>query len=777
VKHSYDISALLASRYVVERELGHGGMSSVYLAHDIKHGRKVALKVVRPDLGAAIGPDRFAREIRLTAQLTHPHILPLLDSDQVNGLAYYVMPFVEGESLRDRITRERRMSEADALQVAREVADALAYAHSRNVVHRDIKPENILFSAGHAVVADFGIARAMTVAASVGEHSVTRPGIAIGTPTYMSPEQSLGEEVDGRSDVYSLGCVLYEMLTGAVPFQANTLVAMLARKVTGVVPEIRLVRSDISAEVEAIVQKSLAREAASRFARAADLVEAIDAARGVTGAPVRVDVAHNAVAVLAFVNMGPEASDDYLGDGISEELMHALTRLGGLKVIARTSAFSFKGSSLDVREIGQRLKVRRVVEGSVRRSGERLRVTAKLIDADNAVEIWSERFDRRLDDVFAIEDEISAAIATRLKSLLLEESGQRIPTRVPGAAPTASFTAYEQYLKGRYCWALRTEAGMRRSIDHLERALTADPKFALAHAALAETLATMGLYGMAPPSDVMPLAVEAAEQALALDGLSSEAFTARACVRAVFDWDWGVAAADFERAMAANPQYPTAPQWYASNVLVPQGRFAEAHQALARARELDPLSLSIATSVAAALYYERRYSEAVTCSQEVLQMDDRFPMGHYFLGLSLEQAGRLDDAVAVLERGVSLSDSSEMLSALGLVQATSRDLEAARATMRRLELRSAERYDSPVLQAQLALRLGDADRAMLHLLDAQSRRSADLIWIGVRPAFDPLRSEPEFQRLLGAVRLAAPALTRPDTTRAGIVPPAPGGPA
>ena len=742
----------IASRYKVERELGGGGMSSVYLADDLKHGRKVAVKVMRQDLSAAFGPDRFAREIELTARLTHPHILPLLDSGEIGGCAYYVMPFIEGESLRDLLLREKRLPVAEALRIAREVADALAYAHGRGVVHRDIKPENILLSAGHAVVADFGIARA-TAAAVDG--TATMVGITMGTPTYMSPEQSLGEEIDGRTDIYALGCVLFEMLAGEVPFRAKTAVAMLALKITGTTPDIAALHASLPAEINALIQRALARDTDARFQSAKEFIETLDTARA-GGLPVLAPVSapHNTVAVLAFVPMSGGTNDEYLGDGISEELMHALTRLGGLRVIARTSAFAFKKTDLDVREIGRRLNVRRIVEGSVRRSGNRIRVSAKLIDAETAFEVWSQRFDRQIDDLFDIEDEIAAAIAHSLKQLLFSEVGQKLPTEMPShAAPTTSISAYEDYLKGRHFWGMRTEVGLRRSIEHLQRALEVDPEFSLAYAALADSLATMGLYGMAIPSEVMPLAREAAEHALALNGSLSEALTARACVRAIYEWDWEGAEQDFRQALAANAQYPTAHQWYAMHCLVPLGRFDEARDALARARALDPLSLSIAVSLAAVDYYERRYPDAVLSSREVLALDDHFAMGHYFLGLALEQQGNTEAALDALVRAAELSSSAEVMASLAHARAAAGQIEIARSTLHELERRAADRYDSPVLLAQIEVGLGESGRALARLREAKTLRSADLMWLGVRPTFDPLHSEPEFAKLLESLRL------------------------
>jgi serine/threonine-protein kinase len=748
---------LPADRFQVERELGRGGMSTVYLAFDRKHDRHVAVKLLRTDLAAALGAERFALEIRVTAQLQHPHILPLLESDRAGEHTYYVMPFVEGESLRDRMAREGPLPVADALQVARDVADALAYAHERGVVHRDIKPENILLSAGHAVVADFGIARA-TAAAAALDLRVTEPGLTVGTPIYMSPEQALGEAVDGRSDLYSLGCVLYEMLTGRPPFDGATAVALIARKITEAAPDAAATRADLPAAVNNLLSRLLARETAHRLERAHDLKDAIDALlRGVPLPAAITDPPPDAVAVLAFTTFSPDRSDDYLGEGLSEALMHALGRVPGLRVIARTSAFSFKQSGLDVREIGRQLRVRRVVEGSVRRAGDRLRVTAKLIDAATAVELWSEQYDRRLDDFFALEDELAGAIATRLTSALRGEREPAAPgrTRPAVAAPASHVPAYEAYLKGRYWWAQRTGDALHRAHTHLEEATRLDSGFAQAHGALAIVLATQGLYGTVAPREVMPRARSAAERALALDPACAEALTARGCVYASYEWDWAAATADYQAAIQADPHDPTARQWYASTVLVPQGRFPEAHEVLARARDLDPLSLAVSVGRAAAYYYERRAAEALAQCREVLHLDSRFLMGQYFLGLALDLAGSLPEAEAALRQAHALAPSAEAEAALGGILAARGAGEEARLILESLAERARTGYLSPVLLAQVATRLGQTEAALEHLEHAREVRAADLIWIGVRPVFDRLRAEPRFAGLLHALRLEA----------------------
>jgi serine/threonine-protein kinase len=383
------LNTALAGRYEVESELGTGGMATVYLAEDLKHDRKVAIKVLRPDITAAIGRGRFLREIQIVARLNHPHILPLYDSGEVEGLLLYVMPLVQGESLRERLKRDSVLSIEDAVSVTRDVAEGLAYAHGRGVVHRDIKPGNILIEDEHAMVTDFGIALAVSAA---GAERITETGVYLGTPEYMSPEQAAGEkDLDGRSDQYSLACVLYEMLTGQPPFVGPSARAIVARHLTDPAPPLATVRPDVGVGVQEAIARALTKLPVDRFETIEDFVEGL-AAEHTSQSPS----APRSIAVLAFANLST-ADNEYLSDGLSDEIINALTRIEDFRVASRTSAFAFKGTSEDIRSIGRRLNVRSVLEGSVRKAGNRLRVTAQLINVEDGYHLWSERYDRESD--------------------------------------------------------------------------------------------------------------------------------------------------------------------------------------------------------------------------------------------------------------------------------------------------------------------------------------------------------------------------------------------
>jgi serine/threonine-protein kinase len=761
------LRAALGAAYRIERELGRGGMSTVYLAQDLKHRRPVAIKVLRQGAATIDGVQRFEREIEVLARLQHPNILPLLDSGAVDGALYYVMPFVSGESLRARLARESRLPIDEALRIACEVADALGYAHSQGIVHRDIKPENILLSGGHAVVADFGIGKLML---SESDAHLTSAGSVIGTPAYVSPEQGSGKpDLDGRSDLYSLGIVLYEMLAGEAPFTGPTPQAVIVKRLTEPVPRLRAHRLAIPDSVERVMLTLLAREPADRYATAGELLHALESpsaggerTSGQRGAASAETPSTPSIVVLPFANMSADPDDEYLSDGITEEIINALTRLRTIRVVARTSSFAFKGKATDVRAIARRLAVGSVLEGSVRRDGSRLRVGAELIDVADGCRIWAEQFDRQVDDVFAVEDELARRIVESLRVTLLGARGRALVT-----PPTTRPRAHELYLKGRYCWNRRTERSLRRGIAYFEEAIEHDPRFALAHAGVAESYAILCIHGHLPPAEGMPRARAAARHALELDAALPEAHATLGCIEAVYDWDWSAAERDFQHALMLNPRHPTSHQRYALDCLIPQARFAEASAALERARALDPLALAIEASIGLPLFFARRYDEAAAAYLKVLDLDPSFGIAHYFLGQVHVQRQRFDEAIEAFQRASALlGPSAEVSAALAHAYGVSRRHARARSALDALLRERETRYVSPCLVAQAYLGLGQTDMALGWLERAREERAADLIWLNVRPVFDALRPAGRFRALLARVGLEAlppaSAQERPD---------------
>ncbi len=758
------VSAALAGRYRITQTVGTGGMAVVFRAEDLKHERPVAIKILKPDLASPLWSSRFLREIQIASRLQHPSILGLYDSGEVDGLLYYVMPFVAGESLRARLTRDGPLPIPQAIRLVREVAEGLGYAHEHGVVHRDIKPENILLSSGHALICDFGIARALTLAAA---DTPTEPGLAIGTPAYMSPEQLAADiDLDARSDLYSLGCVLFEVLAGVPPFRGPTGRSIMAQHSTARPPSLRRLRSDVPAAVDETIARALAKLPEERFATAGELAAALDPP---SSAPPLAGVRRSgtAVVVLPFANLSGDPESEYLSDGISEELMQALAEIEGLRVVGRTSAFAFKGRREDVRDIGERLRADVVVDGSVRVEGGRVRISAQLVNAADGYQLWSARYERPAGDTFAIEDEIAHTIVGVLKSRL--SPGEEATPAPPSAPPPAGRdpVAHEAYLKGRYHWNKRSDEGIARSIVWFEQAIARAPNDAALHAALADSQLTLGIYGSAPAPSTMPKAKASAERALALDARSAEAHTALGSVLALYEWAWRLAEDHFRLAVELRPGYPTAHQWRAMHLLAPLARFDEARRALEHARELDPLSPAVLTSLAVLSFFQRDWDRALRELHEVLDLEPGFAAAHYFLGQTDLWRSAGEAALDALARAVSLAGrSGETLAGLAYAQAVTGRVAEALAVLDELTRRAVVSYVSPARIAQIHLGLGDRARALEWLERAADQHCVEVVWLGVHPMFDELLGEPRFRVLLERAGLSGAA----QTTRVAVSP-------
>ena len=748
----------LAPDFRVERILGTGGTATVFLAEDTKHGRMVAVKVLRRELAETVGADRFIREIRVAARLTHPHIVPLLDSGRAGDSPYFVMPFIDGESLRTRLERMQFLPLDEAVALVIEVADALDYAHAAGLVHRDIKPENVLILGGHAVVADFGIARALVRPADAP--GTTSVGLVLGTPAYMSPEQAAGEaEIDGRSDIYSLATMLFELVSGALPFSAPTTSGLIAKRFMERAPSLATVMTGVPERIAEAVAAALALDPADRPATAKAFARLLRAPTtdGPSAVPTGVhstssrppvhgtisNPAMPSVVVLPFANLSADPDNEFLSDGITEEVMNTLSRLRTIRVAARASSFAFKERRGDVREFAEKLGVTHVLDGSVRRAATRVRVSAQLVDARTGFQLWSDQIDRPFDDAFAIQDEIAGAISAALSATLLRENAlPHAPRdRVAGAA-------YELYLRGRFALNKRTESDLRSAVRLFEEAAQQQDDFALAYAGLGDALLLLGVYGAEPPVDVMPRARAAAERAREIDPSLGEAYVTLGAIRALHDWDWAGADDAFGRAIALSPRYPTAWQWRAMNQFLPLGRFDEARAAIDRARGLDPLATVIATSVGVVYHLAGDTAGAAQVLREAAKADPAFAMTHYFLGGALRDAGELAEAAAAFRMAIARSGGTpEMTAGLAQVYAAKGDPEGARGLQSEIRESARTRNVSPCLIAQVHASLGEVNDAMLALERAAASRDPELVFLGVRPAYAPLRDDARFRAL------------------------------
>jgi serine/threonine-protein kinase len=770
------LKTALADRYRIEREIGAGGMAVVYLARDVKHDRDVALKVLRPEFVAAVGTERFLREITVTANLRHPHILPLHDSGEVDGLLFYVMPYVEGESLRDKLDADRRLSIGESIEIAKVVAGALDYAHRRGVVHRDIKPENILLQDGQPVVADFGIALA---GAEAGGTRLTETGVSIGTPQYMSPEQLTGDrEVDGRCDVYALGAVLYEMLTGETPHTGKTAQAVLARILSESPTPIGDLRDTVPGQVVAAVHRSLAKTPADRFQTAAEFATAI-VDGGVDNRANRRPAKQRApavwlaaisavaivavallwrpwfapsagitsVAVLPLANLSGDSGQAFFVDGIHDALIAELQQLSAFeRVISRTSVLQYRDPDQPVPEIATALNVDAVIDGTVQRVGNTVRVRVTLIGAFPERDLWSQSYESNLVEVLTLQRTITSDIAREMALTLTSTEEARLARARP-----VNPEAFNLVLLGREAWNLRGGPGMRRAVALFHQATAVDSTYAAAYVGLSDAYNMLTQYGFLPIDEGIPMALESAERALALDTTQGQAYTSLAEVH-FLDREWDKAEQAYRRAIELNPGSAIGHHffgWFLSHM----GRHDEAIAMLTRARELDPLSGPINADLAAAYLHARRYDEAWTETERTLAIargfhravwlqvilgvltgeePDRAVAGAleleeagfvYFraaLALALAAAGRETEARAQLEEAISAAGGAERLSRSGAT-----------------------------IAATCYLELGDSVAAwsmLERIVDVGI--AAGLTNLVVWPFFDPLREDPHFADLV-----------------------------
>ena len=733
--------------YQILDKLGEGGMGEVYRAKDTRLDRDVAVKILPRELSQdASAVERFRREARAVSALTHPHVCALYDLGEHAGQQFLVMELLDGASLQHTI-ETTTLTMARVLDLAIEVADGLDAAHEKGIVHRDVKPANIFVtSRGHAKVLDFGVAKRTGLSPDDATMTaqLTGSGEAVGTVAYMAPEQARGDVVDLRSDLFSFGLVLYEMVTRRRAFSGPT-TAVVFDAILNRQPEpVRSLKPDAPAAVDQIITKLLAKLPQARYQHARDLLVDLRAARRACDARDEGDEKPAAsVAVLPFRNMSNDPEHAFFSDGIAEDLTGALTRIPGLRVAARGSAFRFRDVDAEPRAIGAALGVTTLVEGSVRRAGTRLRVTAQLVNIENGFQIWSDRYDREAADVFDIQDEIVGAIVKALAPALLG--------RVEAAVrrPTDNLDAYELYLKGRHYWHERSPSTLRLAIQCFDQAIALDADYALAYAGLADSWSVYHAYGWLPASVCRPRAESAVTRAMALAPDLAEVQFSKAFFILFFERQWRVSEAYFRRAVAINPRWPLA-QAYFGMMLSSAYRLEEAHHHLQSAVELDPLSPFVHTNRGLALTMGGQPDEAERWIRKALELQPDYHLANWALGLTLHRLGRHDEAVLIMEAFVARSRDPRVLALLGQIYAAQgRQAERDRLSVELQEREARGEYVSSIVALMMAVGAKDLHGIRRGLGACVADGTS---WFSVRtllgPALDDFRADPEVRALL-----------------------------
>ncbi len=755
--------------YAILDQLGSGAMGDVYLAADTKLQRRVALKVLPEKMSADHKRlERFRREARSVAALNHPNIVTVHSVEESESTHFLTMEFVEGRSLEELIPGDG-LPQLQVLDIAISLADALAAAHGKGLVHRDLKPDNIMVTDdGRVKVLDFGLAKLIegTHSPDISRFStaqdLTRRGQVIGTPSYMSPEQLEGKELNPQSDIFSLGVLIYEMATGRRPFRGDSWASYIVSVLQDEPASITELKPELPRQLARIVKHCLEKDLERRFQSALEVRNELEELRREVESPGRFPTAGAAaapddksIAVLPFANLSADPENEFFSDGVSEEILSALGRLPQLRVAARTSCFSFKGKKANIQQVASALNVGTVLEGSVRRAGERIRITAQLIDAGTGYQLWSERFDRNPGDIFAIQDEIATTIASKLEVTLGEASGVQ-----PWASVRPQdLETYHLYLKGRYFWNKRAARDLKKSVGYFEKALDRDPAYALAWAGLADSLLLLGYYCAGAPGEIFPRAKEAARQALELDPALAEAHCSLALAKLLYDWDWQGAEAGFGRALELNPGYPTAHHWFAQ-YLAFLGRHQESITESRRALALDPLSLILNVQLGWSLYYARHYDEAIEQLRRTLRLASTFSTASFWLALAYEKQGRFDEAMEAFDRAITDSNRAPLvLAAWGRLLAERGEADRARQVLDELLEAAKTIYLPAYYIAALHCGSGEREETLRWLERAASARDGWMVYINVDPIWDAYREEPRFRALVREVGLSerAPA--------------------
>jgi len=732
------------SHYKILEKLGEGGMGEVYKAEDTKLKRSVVLKFLPSHLtGDRESRTRFIQEAQAASALDHPNICTIYEIDETDdGQTFIAMAYYDGETLKDTIARDPLQIE-EAIDITLQIAMGLTNAHEDGIVHRDIKPGNAIISqSGIVKVVDFGLAKI------AGLSKITRVGSTVGTAAYMSPEQARGDEVDHRTDIWSLGVMLYEMLTGKIPFGGEYEQAIIYSILNVDLEPMGTVCRGIPLELERIVGKMLAKNPDLRYRHMRDLT--IDLRRllkelvtHMLKEKTEAEKPKPSIAVLPFDDMSPQKDQDYFCDGIAEEIINALTHLENLCVIARTSAFAFKGKREDIREIGRKLNVNVLLEGSVRKAGNKLRITAQIINVEDGSNIWSEQYDRDMEDVFSVQEEISLAIVDKLKIKLLGSEKAALEKR-----HTDNIRAYNLYLKGVYFWNKRDEKDIRRGIEYFERAIENDPQYALAYAGLADSYNVLGFWSFLSPDEAFPKAKDAALKALEIDDSLVEGHVSLAYIKLIYDWDWAAAESGFKEAFELNPGYALAHHWYATYFVI-MGQYEAALKQIKQALELDPLSLTIYFNAMEIYRLLGLYDESLEQFNIAVEIDPNFGLIHYCNGILLADRGNYKEAIAALQESIELAGGFPWAEGwLGKIYGITGEKNKAEKILNDLIERSKSMYISPVTIASVYTGLGKMDEAFTLLEKACDEHDPLMPFVRIWPDITGIQTDISFKILM-----------------------------
>jgi serine/threonine protein kinase len=740
----------IAGRYEILEPLGRGGMGEVYKVRDTKLDEEIALKLLRPDIASDKSMiERFRNELKLARKITHKNVCRMHDFHEEEDIPFITMEYVEGDNLKNCIQNNGKLSIEEALNITKQVITGLMEAHELGVVHRDLKPQNIMIDKkGHAKIMDFGIAR------SVEAPGVTTTGMIIGTPDYISPEQAEGEEADQRSDIYSLGAILYEMVTGRVPFKGDTAISVAIKHKTQLPVDPRKLNPEVSEDLSRLILICMEKKRERRYQSAEELLsDLVKIEKGIPAAVKAIPTKEparemrgkmkwrNSIAVLPFVDLSAQRDQEYFCDGMVEELINSLSRIKDLRVVARTSAFSFKGKDVDIREIGKRLNVKTVLEGSVRKAGNRLRITTQLVNVEEDFPIWSDRYDRELEDVFAIQDDIAKSIVNSLK---IEVLGEKEAPLVK--AHTEKPEAYEAYLKGLFhYWKLSPEH-IALALGYYQLALEKDPNYALAYTGIAGVWGSRGIFGIVTPLEAFPKVKEAVLKALELDDTLSEVHYSLAVFRFYFEWDWGGAEIEFQRAIELNPNNANIHLIY-SSFLDMMRRPEEAITEIERSLELDPLNFFAQCVYGLHLFNWRKHDDAIAHFRNTLRTEPNFPLAHEGLWVALHQKQMDEEALAEAKKYFDVLGDREVAEALERGYAEAGYPGAMSLAAEKLAERSKQTYVQPTQIARLYDHAREQNRALEWLEKAYEDREPSLVDLNVWPQ-GTVRDDPRFQALL-----------------------------